>query len=141
MRPAEVSGTSCTTCHQQSRAAPYSKPALPAAGRCIRRIPPCGNSESSLLPDIHYKLREGPDPFTQARAIVHGVCGTVVHVHMEEGGRISYEPYRAAGRAFIKALKTLNWCVPVRALPSSWRGSAESTARSATCSALLRLQA
>ena len=45
-----------------------------------------------------------------ARAAVQKVGGTLVHVHMEEGGRISYEPYRSAGRAFIKTLKTLDWC-------------------------------
>ena len=97
--------------------------------------------ESSSLPNTPHMMRKDLKPCVQARATVHGVGGTLVHVHMEEGGRISYEPYRAAGRAFIKALKTLDWCVPVRALPSSWRYSAESTARSATCNMLQRLQA
>ena len=47
--------------------------------------------------------------WAQARELVQAVGGTLVHVHMEEGGRISYEPYRAAGRAFIKALKSIDW--------------------------------
>ena len=45
----------------------------------------------------------------QARAILKGVAGCLVHVHTEAGGRISYEPYRQAGKEVLRLLQRFPW--------------------------------
>ena len=44
-------------------------------------------------------------PCSQARKLLQPVGGCLVQVHMEPGGRVSYSPYRAAGKALIQLLK------------------------------------
>ena len=41
----------------------------------------------------------------QARRLLQPVGGCLVQVHMEAGARVSYGPYRAAGKALINLLK------------------------------------
>ncbi len=53
-------------------------------------------------------------PCLQARKLLQPVGGCLVQVHMELGGRVSYGPYRAAGKALIQLLK--RW-VPLRKPP------------------------
>lgn len=45
----------------------------------------------------------------EARALLRSVGGCLVHVHTEAGGRISYEPYRQAGRQLLRLLQGLAW--------------------------------
>ena len=52
-------------------------------------------------------------PALQARAILKGVGGCLVHVHTEAGGRISYEPYRQAGKEVLQLLETVPWASTV----------------------------
>ncbi len=50
-----------------------------------------------------YLIHAKPD--SQARKLLQPVGGCLVQVHMEPGGRVSYGPYRAAGKALIQLLK------------------------------------
>ncbi|KAK9798496.1 hypothetical protein WJX73_001735 [Symbiochloris irregularis] len=45
----------------------------------------------------------------QAREVLKRVGGCLVHVHTVEGGRISYEPYRQAGREVLQLLQRNAW--------------------------------
>lgn len=46
-------------------------------------------------------------PPNKARAILKAVDGVVAYVHVEEGGRISYQPYREASATFFEMLNNL----------------------------------
>jgi nucleotidyltransferase/DNA polymerase involved in DNA repair len=46
-------------------------------------------------------------PPDQARALLKKVNGVLAYVHVEEGGRISYKPYREASAKFFAMLNNL----------------------------------
>lgn len=46
-------------------------------------------------------------PPDKARALLNSVNGVVAYVHVEQGGRVSYRPYRDASAKFFALLNTL----------------------------------
>jgi hypothetical protein len=72
--------------------------------------------------------------FAQARRLLSPVGGCIVQVHMEAGGRVSYGPYRAAGKALVHLLKR---CAPAACavqvlLNASWKQPVRKPAPTAT---------
>ncbi|EFN58875.1 hypothetical protein CHLNCDRAFT_140768 [Chlorella variabilis] len=49
----------------------------------------------------------------EARRLLKAVGGTVVHVHLAPGGRVSYQPYRELSARMMRLLRALPWAAVV----------------------------